>query len=63
MSNYVPLFYIDVITYTYPNPDSGLLISGSKCGPYYMILHIHIQVENEYYVMGGLSGPPITNRD
>ena len=36
MSNYIPLFYMDVITYPFPNPDSGL----AKSGPWRSIYKI-----------------------
>ena len=33
ISNYIPIFHIDAIIYTYPNPDVGLAKAVSKRGP------------------------------
>ena len=33
MSNYIPLFYMDLITYPFPNPETGWVTPVSKRGP------------------------------
>ena len=53
MSNQITLFYVDIITYPYPNPDVGLtIIPISKRGPLMELSPLRKIADTERHFMG-----------